>query len=95
MAARVERSGGEIPTFAPPPPPRECACLRRKENKRKELAEGKDRKRLPEARFGVLISGSKERGTARREKTSAVMTTAVPDSGHGHIKTENKGRTAG
>lgn len=92
MPTWVERSGGKFP---PLPPPCECACLRRKGNKKKELAEGKDRKRLPEARFGVLISGSKERGTARREKTSAVMTTAVPDSGHGHIKTENKGRTAG
>lgn len=49
-----------------------------------------DRKRLAQTRFGVLISSSEERGRARREKTSAVMTAAVRDGGYSHSEKRTK-----
>lgn len=51
----------EVSTFAP----RTVSVFRRNGKKKQELAEGKDRMRLPVHKFLLLISGSEERAATR------------------------------
>lgn len=67
----VEQTGGKFPPLPL------TVCLKRKHNREKRVVKEKDSERLPEASFGVLISSSEERGSARREKTSALNAPAV------------------
>lgn len=80
----VDQTGGKVPPLPL------SMCGKRKGNKEKAAAKEEDGERLPEARSGVLISGSEERGSAQREKTSAPMTTAARGSEHTHIKTSTE-----
>lgn len=58
------------------------------------MVKAKENEKLPEAKLGVLIRRSEERSRARREKTSALMTTGE-QAIDTHMKEDDRDSTNG